>query len=246
MHEVAHAPHTHDPHIEGHFESTEVVRDIVIGLSDGLTVPFALAAGLSGAVASSHIVVLAGLAEIAAGSIAMGLGGYLAARGDAEHYVSERQREEREIIDRTRDEEEEIYEIFEQYSVDRSSAAPVLNALKQNPDAWVDFMMRFELGLEEPAPNRAHRSALTIALSYIAGGFVPLLPYMMVPQGPDAALTALKLSVLITLIALAVFGALKGKLVGTGWLRAAPQTAPIAGAAAAVAYPLARLLNTAH
>jgi VIT1/CCC1 family predicted Fe2+/Mn2+ transporter len=250
MHDIAHAPHSHsphsirDPHIEGHFQSTETVRDIVIGLSDGLTVPFALAAGLSGAVASSHIVVLAGLAEIAAGSIAMGLGGYLAARGDAEHYVSERQREEREILERTHDEEEEIYEIFEQYSVDRASAAPVLTALKQNPTAWVNFMMRFELGLEEPAANRAHRSALTIAASYIAGGLIPLLPYMLVAPTPEANFTALKLSVLITLIALAIFGALKGKLVGTGWLRSAIQTTLIGGAAAAAAYALARLLNT--
>jgi vacuolar iron transporter family protein len=239
MQDVAPAPHTHGPHIEGHFESTETVRDIVIGLSDGLTVPFALAAGLSGAVVSSHIVVLAGLAEIAAGSIAMGLGGYLAARGDAEHYVSERQREEREIIERTHDEEEEIYEIFEQYSVDRASAAPVLNALKENPAAWVDFMMRFELGLEEPARNRAHRSALTIATAYVAGGLIPLLPYMLVADN----FTALKLSVVITLLALAVFGALKGKLVGTGWLRSAIQTVMIGGAAAAAAYGLARLLN---
>ena len=234
-----HAPHSHTPHIEGHFESSETVRDIVIGLSDGLTVPFALAAGLSGAVASSHIVVLAGLAEIAAGSIAMGLGGYLAARGDAEHYVSERQREEREIVERTHDEEEEIYEIFDQYSVDRASAAPVLAALKQNPTAWVNFMMRFELGLEEPAPNRAHRSAITIAASYIAGGFIPLLPYMLVSNN----LQALKLSVLITLLALAIFGALKGKLVGTGWLRSSIQAITIGGAAAAAAYFLARLLN---
>ena len=177
MHEVAHPA---DPHIEAHFESTETVRDIVIGLSDGLTVPFALAAGLSGAVTSSHIVVLAGLAEIAAGSIAMGLGGYLAAKGDAEHYASEKKREEREIVERTHDEEEEIYEIFGQYSVDRASAAPVLHALKQTLTAWVDFMMRFELGLEEPASNRAHRSALTIAASYIAGGLIPLLPYFFV------------------------------------------------------------------
>jgi VIT1/CCC1 family predicted Fe2+/Mn2+ transporter len=240
MQEVAHVPHTHDPHIEGHFESSATVRDIVIGLSDGLTVPFALAAGLSGAISSSHLVVLAGLAEIAAGSIAMGLGGYLAARGDAEHYVSERRREEREIIERTHDEEEEIYEIFEQYSVDRASAMPVLNALKQNPAAWVDFMMRFELGLEEPARNRAHRSALTIASSYIAGGLIPLLPYMLVHDN----LTALKLSVVITLLALAVFGALKGKLVGTGWLRSALQTITIGGVAAAAAYSLARLLNS--
>ncbi|MDQ2833850.1 MAG: VIT1/CCC1 transporter family protein [Acidobacteriota bacterium] len=239
MHNVAHSAQPQAPHIEGHFQSSETVRDIVIGLSDGLTVPFALAAGLSGAVASSHIVVLAGLAEIAAGSIAMGLGGYLAARGDAEHYVSEREREEREIVERTHDEEEEIYEIFEQYAVDRASAAPVLHALKQNPTAWVNFMMRFELGLEEPAPNRAHRSALTIAFSYIAGGLIPLLPYMLVPNN----LAALKFSVLITLLALGIFGALKGSLVGTGWLRSALQTVTIGGAAAAVAYVLARLLN---
>jgi VIT1/CCC1 family predicted Fe2+/Mn2+ transporter len=231
-----------NPHAEGHFQSTETVRDIVIGLSDGLTVPFALAAGLSGAVASSHIVVLAGLAEIAAGSIAMGLGGYLAARGDAEHYVSERQREQREIVERTHDEEEEIYEIFEQYSVDRDSAAPVLTALKRNPTAWVNFMMRFELGLEEPAPNRAHRSALTIASSYVAGGFIPLLPYMLVHDSVEA----LEISVVITLVALAIFGALKGKLVGTGWLRSALQTTLIGGVAAAAAYALARLLNTQH
>jgi len=243
MQDVAHVPHTHDPHIEGHFESTETVRDIVIGLSDGLTVPFALAAGLSGAVASSHIVVLAGLAEIAAGSIAMGLGGYLAAKGDSEHYASEKIREEREIVERTHDEEEEIYEIFEQYQVDRASAAPVLAALKRNPAAWVDFMMRFELGLEEPAANRALRSALTIAVSYIVGGLIPLLPYMLVPNMPEANFTALKLSVGITLLALAVFGALKGKLVGTGWLRSALQTITIGGVAAAAAYALARLLN---
>ena len=245
MHDVAH-PHHHGSHSheEEHFQSSETVRDVVIGLSDGLTVPFALAAGLSGAVASTHIVVLAGLAEIAAGSIAMGLGGYLAARGDAEHYASELLREQREIVERTHDEEEEIYEIFEQYSVDRAAATPVLEALKRNPTAWVDFMMRFELGLEEPAPNRAHRSALTLAGSYIAGGLVPLLPSMLGPQGPTADLTALKLSVLITLLALAIFGALKGKLVGTGWFRSALQTVTIGGAAAAVAYTLARLLNT--
>ena len=243
MHQAAQAPQSSQtPHVEGHFESSAVVRDIVIGLSDGLTVPFALAAGLSGAVASSHIVVLAGLAEIAAGSIAMGLGGYLAARGDAEHYVSERRREEREIFERPQDEEEEIYEIFEQYSVDRAAAAPVLHALKQNPTAWVDFMMRFELGLEEPAPNRAHRSGSTIAFSYIAGGLIPLLPYMLIADNTEA----LKLSIIITLLALAIFGALKGKLVGTGWLRGAFQTTIIGGIAAAVAYALASLLNRSH
>ncbi|MDE3103914.1 MAG: VIT1/CCC1 transporter family protein [Acidobacteriota bacterium] len=235
MHDVANHSHTED-----HFESSEAVRDVVIGLSDGLTVPFALAAGLSGAVSSSKIVVLAGLAEIAAGSIAMGLGGYLAARGDAEHYASELAREQHEIIHREHDEEEEIYEIFEQYSVDREAATPVLQALKRNPKAWVDFMMRFELGLEEPESNRAHRSALTIAASYIAGGFVPLLPYMFVVNSTEA----LKLSALITLVALALFGGVKGRMVGAGWLRSALQTVAIGGTAAAAAYFLAYLLNS--
>jgi VIT1/CCC1 family predicted Fe2+/Mn2+ transporter len=243
MHDIAHSPRDH-PHIEGHFESSESVRDVVIGLSDGLTVPFALAAGLSGAVSSAHIIVLAGLAEIAAGSIAMGLGGYLAARGDAEHYASELQREQTEVITRPDDEAEEIYEIFAQYSVPREAATPVLAALQQNHPAYVDFMMRFELGLEKPAPNRAHRSALTIAFSYIAGGIVPLLPYMFVGAVPNpTTATALQFSVLITLLALAFFGALKGRLLGTGTLRSALQTTLIGGAAAAAAYTIAHLLN---
>ncbi len=237
MHDV---PHPHQ-HVETHFQSSESVRDVVIGLADGLTVPFALAAGLSGAVTSAHIVVLAGLAEIAAGSIAMGLGGYLAARGDAEHYASERRREEREVVERTRDEEEEIYQIFEQYGVSRTSSQPVLDALKQNHPAWVDFMMRFELGLEAPDPTRARSSALTIALSYIVGGLVPLAPYMLIGSGGMDA--ALRFSIYITLVALAVFGAIKGSLLGTGWLRSAIQTTAIGGAAAATAYILARLLN---
>jgi len=229
MHEVQ------TPHIEGHFESTETVRDIVIGLSDGLTVPFALAAGLSGAVASSHIVVLAGLSEIAAGSIAMGLGGYLAARGDAEHYVSERLREEREIIERTHDEEEEIYEIFGHYAVDRASAAPVIASLKQNPTAWVDFMMRFELGLERPDPRRAVQSAATIAIAYVAGGLLPLSPYIFV----SAPTVGLRLSIGITLFALAVFGYVKGRFTGTAPMRGAAQTVLIGGLAAGAAYALA-------
>ena len=192
--------------------------------------------------------VVAGLAEIAAGSIAMGLGGYLAARGDVEHYASELKREQTEVITRPDDEAEEIYEIFSQYSVPREAAKPVLEALQQNHPAYVNFMMRFELGLEEPAANRAHRSALTIAASYVAGGLVPLLPYMFVSGTssliPDTA-AALKYSVVITLMALALFGALKGRLVGTGALRSALQTTLIGGAAAAAAYGLARLLNRA-
>jgi vacuolar iron transporter family protein len=226
-------------HVEKHFGETATVRDVVIGMSDGLTVPFALAAGLSGAIHSSHVVVLAGLAEIAAGSIAMGLGGYLAAKGDAEHYANERLREEREIVERTRDEEEEIYEIFEQYGVERSESRSVLEALKRRPQAWVDFMMRFELGLEEPQPHRAGRSALTIALSYIVGGLVPLSPYM---TGIHIS-SALAASVAITLVALLVFGGVKGRLTGTGTVRSALQTLFIGGLAAGAAYLLARSLS---
>lgn len=211
---------------------------MVIGMSDGLTVPFALAAGLSGAVNSSHVVVLAGMAEIAAGSIAMGLGGFLAAQGDAEHYASERLREEREVVERTRDEEEEIYEIFEQYGVERGESMPVLEALKRNPPAWVDFMMRFELGLEKPQRNRASRSALTIAVSYIVGGLIPLAPYMFW-NSP----LALEVSVGITLLALLIFGGIKGTLTSAGAARSAIQTVLIGGLAAGAAYLLARLLS---
>jgi vacuolar iron transporter family protein len=226
-------------HVEKHFGATALVRDVVIGMSDGLTVPFALAAGLSGAVDSSRVVILAGLAEIAAGAIAMGLGGYLAAQGDAEHYTNERLREEREIVERTRDEEEEIYEIFEQYGVTRNESAPVLEALKRQPKAWVDFMMRFELGLEEPEKHRAGRSAMTIALSYVVGGLVPLAPYM---AGLSIS-SALGASVVITLIALLIFGGVKGRLTGAGTVRSALQTLFIGGLAAGAAYSLARLLS---
>jgi VIT1/CCC1 family predicted Fe2+/Mn2+ transporter len=225
-------------HHETHFQSGDTVRDIVIGMSDGLTVPFALAAGLSGAVDSLHIIVLAGLAEIAAGAIAMGLGGYLAARGDAEHYRSERLREEREVVERRRDEEEEIYEIFDAYGVERHEAKPVLSALQRNPTAWVDFMMRFELGLEEPQASRALQSALTIAGSYILGGLVPLLPYML-----GTTRTALPASVGITLLALLLFGAVKGRVTGAGTVRSGLQTVIIGGLAAAAAFGLAHLLS---
>src|ERR1700761_1798867 len=166
-------------HVERHFASGDLVRDIVIGMADGLTVPFALAAGLTGAVSVTRLIVLAGLAEIAAGSIAMGLGGYLAARGDAQHYASERLREEREVVAQPHDEEEEIYEIFSGYGVSREDATPVLRSLQGNPEAYVNFMMRFELGLEEPDPRRAWVSATTIALSYIVGGTGPLSPYVL-------------------------------------------------------------------
>jgi len=229
-------PHSHH---ELHFNSSATVRDIVIGLADGLTVPFALAAGLAGAISAARLVVTAGLAEIAAGSIAMGLGGYLASRGDTEHFDSERRREQHEVIHRPADEEAEIYEIFEQYGVPQEAATPVLRSLQANPEAYVDFMMRFELGLEEPAPGRALRSALTIAFAYIAGGAIPLAPYLLFPH----IATALRVSIIVTLIALTVFGALKGRALGSGIVRSALQTVAIGGIAAAAAFALARLLN---
>jgi VIT1/CCC1 family predicted Fe2+/Mn2+ transporter len=236
--DAAPLPNPRDHH-EHHFEASQSVRDVVIGLSDGLTVPFALAAGLSGAVSSTRLIVLAGLAEIAAGSIAMGLGGYLAARGDAEHYAAERLREEREIVERTHDEEEEIYEIFERYGVERASAAPVLQALKAKPVAWVDFMMRFELGLEKPNPRKAPISAARIGGSYVIGGLIPLVPYMLVPSSRQA----LYGSIVATLIALIGFGALKGRFTGTSVWRSALETSAIGAVAAAVAFALARLVS---
>ncbi|HXE07541.1 MAG TPA: VIT1/CCC1 transporter family protein [Acidobacteriaceae bacterium] len=234
-----HPPAHHAKHHEQHFQSSDTVRDVVIGLSDGLTVPFALAAGLAGAVAATRLVVLAGMAEIAAGSIAMGLGGYLASRGDSEHYASERRREEMEVVQRPKDEEEEIYEIFSAYGVSREAATPVLRSLQENPPAYVDFMMRFELGLEEPAPGRARASAITIAVSYIVGGSVPLAPYLLSHVMADA----LRISIVITLIALLIFGGLKGRLLGSPVIRSAVQTMLIGGLAAGVAFALARLLN---
>lgn len=226
-------------HHELHFQSSDTVRDVVIGLADGLTVPFALAAGLAGSISATRLVVIAGLAEIAAGSIAMGLGGYLASRGDTEHYRSEYRREEREVVERPEDEEAEIYEIFEEYGVSREAATPVLRSLQANPKAYVEFMMRFELGLEEPAPSRALRSAATIACSYIAGGAIPLAPYLIAGN----ISSALHISVVITLAALLVFGALKGRALGSGILRSAVQTVLIGGIAAAAAFGLARLFN---
>ena len=227
------------PHIEQHFTAGETVRDIVIGMSDGLTVPFALAAGLSGAVSSTAIIVTAGLAEIAAGSIAMGLGGYLAARSDAEHYASERRREQLEVREKADAEREEVRVIFASYGLTDEQSEPIVEALSKRPDAWVDFMMRFELGLEEPDPRRALRSALTIALSYIAGGLIPLSPYLLVPVSS----TALLVSVVVTLLALLVFGFIKGHFTGTMPIRSGLQTALIGGLAAAAAFIIARLIT---
>ncbi len=227
------------PHIERHFTAGEVVRDVVIGMSDGLTVPFALAAGLSGAIDNSRIVVVAGLAEIAAGSIAMGLGGYLAAKSDAEHYASERLREEREVEEIPDEEAREVERVFSDYGLPPSESAPVIQAMTRRPKQWVDFMMRFELGLEEPDPKRALQSALTIACSYIAGGIIPLAPYMAM----HSARSALLWSIVVTLIALGVFGYIKGRFTGSRPGRSATQTVVIGGLAAGAAFLLARLIS---
>src|SRR4051812_17094486 len=154
------------PHIEKHFTAGETVRDIVIGMSDGLTVPFALAAGLTGAISQSHLIVTAGFAEIAAGSIAMGLGGYIAARGDAEHYAHEQAREEREIATIPEAEAQEVRDVFQSYGLSVQESEVVVESLRKRPRDWLEFMMRFELGLEQPSPSRAWKSALTIALAY--------------------------------------------------------------------------------
>jgi VIT1/CCC1 family predicted Fe2+/Mn2+ transporter len=231
------------PHTEHHFTATESVRDVVIGMSDGLTVPFALAAGISGALANnphaSTLVVTAGLAEIAAGSIAMGLGGYLAARTDIEHYASEREREVREIVELRDVEIEEVAKVFRDYGLTATEMAPVVNAITGNEKSWVDFMMRFELGLEEPQPKRARVSALTIAASYIVGGLIPLAPYILLSDVQKG----LWYSVGVTLLALAVFGWVKGTFTGISPFKGGMQTVVTGGLAAGAAFLIAKLIS---
>jgi len=227
------------PHIEKHFTATENVRDVVIGMADGLTVPFALAAGLSAAVTSTGIIVTAGLAEVAAGAIAMGLGGYLAARTDAEHYAAEEAREGYEI-DHLRDREiREIETIFKEYGLRGKALNSVVTAMTSNRQRWIDFMMRFELGLERPNPKRAPISAGTIAASYLVGGLIPLVPYMLTSEINKA----LQISVGTTAIALLCFGAIKGHFTGVNRFKAAAQTLLVGGLAAGAAYWLAHLFG---
>ncbi len=227
------------PHTERHFTASEVVRDIVIGMSDGLTVPFALAAGLTGAIAQTDIIVTAGLAEIAAGSIAMGLGGYLAAKSDAEHYQKEREREKREVAEIPHEEMREVAEVFQAYGLTEDETWPIVQALKRQPQNWIDFMMRFELGLEKPDPRRALKSAITIAGAYVAGGLIPLAPYIFT----HTSSTALLISVVLTLVALFIFGFVKGHFTGTKPLRSALQTALIGSVAAGAAFGIARAIG---
>jgi vacuolar iron transporter family protein len=227
------------PHVEKHFTASETVRDIVIGMSDGLTVPFALAAGLSGAVKATGIIITAGLAEVAAGAIAMGLGGYLAAKTDAEHFASERAREELETKEMPEKEAAEVADVLRSYGLGEDMVASVVNSIRADKKRWVDFMMRFELGLEEPDPKRARNSALTIALSYITGGMVPLAPYFFF-RSVHSALVG---SVIVTLLALLVFGYIKGRFTTARPFRSAWQTVIVGGLAASAAFVIAKAIG---
>lgn len=227
------------PHIEKHFAASATVRDVVIGMADGLTVPFALAAGLSGAVSSTEIVVVAGLAEISAGAIAMGLGGYLAARTDAQHYHAERSREAHEVEYLAERERREVAEIFQSYGLEGVQLDSVVNAISSDPERWVEFMMKHELGLERPDPKRAPISALTIGASYLLGGLVPLLAYFFV-RDVHQALVA---SVAITGVALLAFGAAKASLTSVPVFRGALETLLVGGLAAGIAFAVARAIG---
>jgi VIT1/CCC1 family predicted Fe2+/Mn2+ transporter len=227
------------PHFHKHFTGTATVRDIVIGMSDGLTVPFALAAGLSGVLDATSIVITAGLAEVAAGAIAMGLGGYLAAKTDAEHYATERATEEQASIEMPEQEAEEVAQVFRSYGLDTATVATVVKAISSDQKRWIDLMMKFELGLEEPDPKRASRSALTIAGSYITGGLIPLAPYFFL----RSIHSALIVSVIVTLLALLVFGYVKGRFTVKKPIRSAWQTVLVGGLAATAAFLLAKMIN---
>jgi VIT1/CCC1 family predicted Fe2+/Mn2+ transporter len=224
---------------EEHFMASEIVHDIVIGMSDGLTVPFAIAAGMSGASVSATVVVIAGLAEITAGSISMGLGGYLSSRTDIEHYRAERQREVGETKEVPEIERQEVADSLRDIGLDEDQIPDVVDSISSNRDRWVDFMMRFELGLEKPDPRRSLRSALTIGLSYAVSGFIPLTPYILMGSVRDALLV----SAGVTLLALLVFGYVKGRLIGIDALRSGLQTILIGGLAAGAAFTIARLID---
>lgn len=234
-----HLHHDHNDHKEAHLKSSELLRDIVIGMSDGLTVPFALAAGLSGATSNSHLVVIAGIAEIAAGSIAMGLGGYLAGKTEQDHYDSEVRREYDEVENLRHREIEETREFFANIGLSPALQDQATEEISQDKDRWVDFMMKYELGLEKPDPKRAGKSALNIGLSYIAGGIIPLSPYFFIDNSQDA----LKISVIATLICLFIFGFFKSKITGVGPLWGAIKVTLIGALAAGAAFGVAKLFE---
>ena len=215
------------------------MRDVVLGMSDGLTVPFALAAGLSGAVASARLILIAGTAELAAGAIAMGLGGYLAARSEADTYRSELKREHDEVVDIPQEEREEVRKIFASWGLEGETLEAATAAICAEPKRWVDFMMREELKLSEPDPGRARVSALTIGGAYVAGGAIPLAPYLLAVP----VMTALAVSCVVTLTALAIFGSVKGRLTGRPPLREALRTVLVGAVASGAAFALAKLIT---
>ncbi len=227
-------------HTEKHLKSSEFITDVVIGMSDGLTVPFALAAGLSGAVSSNTIVITAGIAEIVAGCIAMGLGGYLAGKTEQEHYQSELQREYDEVETVPEKEIQEVKEIFEEYGISAEGQTTLATELSKNKTNWVNFMMKFELGLEKPNPNRARNSALTIGLAYFVGGLLPLSAYFFT-QTPHSGLLV---SIVFTTICLFVFGFLKSRVTGQPPVKGAVKVTSIGLVAAAAAYFVAVAFNT--
>ncbi|HQR93958.1 MAG: iron transporter [Bacteroidetes bacterium 24-39-8] len=231
--------HLHHDHVEKHLKSSETITDIVIGMSDGLTVPFALAAGLSGAVKDVHLIVIAGIAEIAAGSIAMGLGGYLAGKTEQEHYASELKREYDEIEELPHVEREEVRVFFEGLGLSSHLQEEATEELIKDKVRWADFMMKYELGLEEPDPKRARKSAFNIGASYIIGGMIPLSPYFFVADG----ITGLKYSAMVTLACLFVFGFFKSKLTGTPPLKGALKVTIIGALAAGCAFAIAKLIE---
>jgi VIT1/CCC1 family predicted Fe2+/Mn2+ transporter len=232
--------HTHSHHHdEEHLQSSDVLRDVVIGMSDGLTVPFALAAGLTGAVATSGIIVIAGIAEIAAGSIAMALGGYLAGKTEQDHYESELKREYAEVERIPEMEKQEVKDFFQSLGLSEELQNNATEEIAKDKKQWVDFMMKFELGLDEPNPKRARNSALNIGLSYIAGGIIPLSPYFFINDSKEA----LKFSVVATLICLFVFGYFKSKMTGVPVLSGALKVMLIGALAAAAAYTVALLFK---
>jgi VIT1/CCC1 family predicted Fe2+/Mn2+ transporter len=226
-------------HEEKHFSGSDFLKDISIGMADGLTVPFALAAGLSGATTSTAIIVTAGVAEIIAGSIAMGLGGYLAGKTEYDHYFSEKKRELEEVEMVPQKEREEVMEILGEYGLSVQSQEIVVTELEKDKNKWVDFMMKFELGLEEPHLNAARKSAITIALSYVAGGFIPLAPYFFTTSSKEG----LYLSTAITLVALFIFGFFKSKATRQPTWSGAFKTMFIGALAAGAAFLIARWIS---
>lgn len=224
---------------EQHLKSSEFITDIVIGMSDGLTVPFALAAGLSGAVDSNAIVITAGIAEIVAGCIAMGLGGYLAGKTEQEHYESELKREYFEVDNYHQKEIDEVKEIFADYGIDEAGQTLLANQLSKDKKKWVDFMMKFELGLEEPHPKRARNSALTIGIAYFVGGLLPLSAYFFTNNPKDGLLV----SAIITTLCLFVFGYFKSKVTGQPPIIGALKVTAIGLVAAAAAFGIAKLVG---